>query len=59
MKNPTQWITKSGFSTVTDANAGYDLLLETAFHLLLETGFKLILEDTVVTVKEATAWVEV
>lgn len=57
-KVPTLWQTPSGYDSVTYANAGFLLDLETNFHLLLETGGRLNLEDYVVTVKEVTSWTE-
>jgi hypothetical protein len=58
MKNPTAWKDQSGYDSVTNANAGFSLLLETGDNILTETGFNLLLEDTVVTPKEVTLWVD-
>lgn len=58
-KNATVWRTDSGYDTLTTANAGFSLLLETGSRILSETAFKLLLEDTVATPKNASSWTSV
>jgi len=57
-KSPTLWLDRSGYSTVTDDNSGFSLLLEDGFSLLLESGYDLLLQDNVVTPKNPAAWTD-